>query len=598
MYEYHVLSNYDFVKILVYAICGMVILRAFAAYLGRKDGRIAKQKKSVFRKVVPWGLLCILFSELSLLIYRLLHYPWSTVPQPSQISIAKEMQYGADSIILWGWANDSQLTVLSSLAGTALWLFWTIYAFKYKPSDTSKWKKSCKILTYIIISVTILDFNIHSFLDFVWWTIVFIIVIVLLRISSVKVKHQETDDVFDQIPNTNIPKISVSKMLDTPNQDSASIIVETSESADKINKRRENTGANDKNKLPLLRRVFIVLLFVAELTAMSFLFNIDKVINYNLEPVTDDFSSYAEEHFGLNALPKDEFNQFVNKNKELISKHNYDPIFINRLYHNKLYIDFFGKNAFYKSIREYGDKAFEQRESRMYAYLYPKWKYEYSKYINLSEKENQERKSSTYILYSILLFCGMCIYLLSYRKIGYSNGQIHGLIVYNIICEILSLIIASLALILDQDTINNSYGLWALLFFPSVVICPIMISFLSKRTEENFQSQVLIPKYFTRTDIVNSELSKRIFLALISYPLFYIVPIPYGGIFVFIFYIIPMAIVFAIVNILLWIAKGRKIDKNFQTSKSENSTARIYCRFCGKLIDADSAYCRYCGKKQ
>lgn len=364
------------------------------------------------------------------------------------------------------------------------------------------------------------------------------------------------------------------------------------------------------NKLPLWRRVLIGLLFVSEFIAILTLINIDNIIDYKLESVPADIYEYVDNNFGYRTLSEEKQKAFEERNCDKLGKyHNSDDYerAAEILYMNQLYINTYGKKAFDESIDSvpyYADEeiSYNKREARLrnraYTYLYPKWKYEYSKYINLSEKENQERKSSTYILYSILLFCGMCVYLLSYRKIGYSNGQIHGLIVYNIICEILSLIIASLALILDQDTINNSYGLWALLFFPSVVICPIMISFLSKRTEENFQSQVLIPKYFTRTDIVNSELSKRIFLALISYPLFYIVPIPYGGIFVFIFYIIPMAIVFAIVNILLWIAKGRKIDKNFQTSKSENSTARIYCRFCGKLIDADSAYCRYCGKKQ
>lgn len=232
MYEYHVLSNYDFVKILVYAICGMVILRAFAAYLGRRDGRIAEQKKSVFRKVVPWGLLCILFSESSLLIYRLLYYPWSTVPQPSQTSIVKEMQYGADSIILWGWANDSQLTVLSSFAGTALWLFWTIYAFKYMPSDTSKWKKFCKILTYIIISVSILGFNIHSFLDFVWWTIGFIIVIVLLRISSVKKILQEDKRKDVSIDN----QVRIKKIIEKQDIESSENI---KKNMPKISKRQE-----------------------------------------------------------------------------------------------------------------------------------------------------------------------------------------------------------------------------------------------------------------------------------------------------------------------------------------------------------------------
>jgi len=107
------------------------------------------------------------------------------------MSILKEMQYGTESIVLWGWANDWQLQILSSLGGTALWLFWTIYAFKYRASETSWWKKTCKVMAYITISISVLGFNIHSFIDFVWWGIVLIIVVVLLKISSVKKPLQE-----------------------------------------------------------------------------------------------------------------------------------------------------------------------------------------------------------------------------------------------------------------------------------------------------------------------------------------------------------------------------------------------------------------------
>lgn len=216
MTEYYVLSNYSLLKILVYAVCGMIVLCVLADYLGRKDACTSKQKKSILWELAPWGALCIFLSELTLLFYRLIYYPWSAIPQPSQMSIVKEMQYGTESIVLWGWANDWQLPILSSLGGTALWLFWTIYAFRYRASETSWWKKTCKVLAYITISISVLGFNIHSFIDFVWWGIVLIIAVVLLKISSVKKPLQE-----DSPQKLSVDKqIQFEETLEKPNNDS------------------------------------------------------------------------------------------------------------------------------------------------------------------------------------------------------------------------------------------------------------------------------------------------------------------------------------------------------------------------------------------
>lgn len=464
MYEYNVLSNYDFAKILIYAICIMVILWRIAVYLGERDANDDKQKKNILQKVVPFGVLCVFLSDFALLIYRLIYYPWAAKPQPSPASIVREMRYGADDFLLWGWANDSQLAILSSLAGTALWLFWTIYAFKYKPSNSVWWKRACKVLAYIIISVSILGFNIHSFGDLVWWTVVFIVVAVLIRVSSGRTKLQEkctnlktidiqlpTDETVeksheenpecnerptlkkykknnldavrssDEVIGNNIPPLSVSQTEKIQKQTSCSIAAESSKPTHEIGKSQGKAISNDNKKWSLLCRILIILLFVAELVAIISLININKVINYKLEPVTDNIHTYVNEHFGLNALSKDEYERFVNKNRDLISKHNYDPIYINALYCNKLYIDIFGRNSFYRSIHDYGDKAPRQREVKLkkiaYAYLYPKWKYEYNKYIELLERESEDRKNATYILYSFIILGGLGIYLLSYRKI-------------------------------------------------------------------------------------------------------------------------------------------------------------------------------------
>ena len=358
--------------------------------------------------------------------------------------------------------------------------------------------------------------------------------------------------------------------------------------------------------MPLWRRFLIVFLLVVELASLVALINVDNIIDSKLEPVTDDVYRYVDEHFGYDALSYEQQREFKERNRDKLEKYGNDPIEYGRateiLYLNGLYINTYGKEAYNESVYKYGDDAYFYREAqlrkRSYAQLYPIWEEEYCKYRKLSQEEDHKRGKAYIILYSITLICGLGIYFSSYRKIGRKKLQVYRLAAYCVLCEVLSIIIASLALGLNEETINGSYGLWALLFFPSVITIPAILTYLYRRTNRTGeQGHILIPQWLEKTNVVNSELSKRLFLVFISYPLFYLVPIPYGGIFVFIFYIIPMAIIFAIINILLWIAKGRKMDKKLQALKYDNSKDRIYCRFCGKLIDADSDYCRYCGKE-
>lgn len=208
MYEYNVLSNYDLIKITCYVICGMPFLAMFAYYLAKRDAITFKQvKKSLFRKVAPWGVLCVFLSELTLLMIRLTYYPWSMTPQPSQASIFREIRYNSEQFVFWGWANDDQLPVLTALTGTTLWLFWTFYAFHYLSSNIPLWKKVCKVIVYIIISIVILGFNVHTLTDFVWISIILFIVFVLLKLSHSKRAEKQTlprPDITTEQENTEV----------------------------------------------------------------------------------------------------------------------------------------------------------------------------------------------------------------------------------------------------------------------------------------------------------------------------------------------------------------------------------------------------------
>lgn len=49
---------------------------------------------------------------------------------------------------------------------------------------------------------------------------------------------------------------------------------------------------------------------------------------------------------GLGSLSKAQYNSFINKNRDLISQHGYDPVYINNLYSNKQFIDKYGIEKF------------------------------------------------------------------------------------------------------------------------------------------------------------------------------------------------------------------------------------------------------------
>ena len=198
-YEYHVLSNIDLIKILFYGV-GFGLYLAFGVFgsLARRDATKQKRPKGILRKVMPWIVLLLFISELSLFIYRAIDYPWNLTPEPSQASMIREVnevrvsRYGESAIYpVWGWANDYQFDLLSVFSANILWLCWTIYAFYFKPSDTSWWKKTCKVMAYIILSAFIYAFRFHYYEELLVYAIFPLVVFVLLWLAKVRTPKQK-----------------------------------------------------------------------------------------------------------------------------------------------------------------------------------------------------------------------------------------------------------------------------------------------------------------------------------------------------------------------------------------------------------------------
>lgn len=190
--DFHVLSNAELIAIFMYCIIGIIIPIMLFSWLAKRDAVVEGCKKGILAKIMPWLLLCVLIAQFAAFVFGCVHYPWSIEAKPSQASMYREIRYNNSGELIFGWANDNQRPLLASYANCILLLCWIIYAFKFKPSDTSWWKKTCKIIAYIILSAIIGGFSLHGYRDFAVYAIIFAIIGVLLWAARVKPKEKKT----------------------------------------------------------------------------------------------------------------------------------------------------------------------------------------------------------------------------------------------------------------------------------------------------------------------------------------------------------------------------------------------------------------------
>ena len=109
---------------------------------------------------------------------------------------------------------------------------------------------------------------------------------------------------------------------------------------------------------------------------------------------------------GLGSLSKPDYDAFVERNKELIAQHGYDPVYINNLYSNKQFIDKFGVDQF-KAIPDievrnnyYRDAIVEDEFNKLYK---PREGYEgmgsnFERYSQMSTDAKLKLMESDYLL--------------------------------------------------------------------------------------------------------------------------------------------------------------------------------------------------------
>ena len=171
-----------------------------------------------------------------------------------------------------------------------------------------------------------------------------------------------------------------------------------------------------------------------------------------------------------------------------------------------------------------------------------------------------------------VLWMSVIAFVLSRRPIGNKNKGAKFLSYATSICFICvmtaSFILAKTFPKTALHFQDGFYGGYFLGYLPLICIYSIFINFLSKKSNEEYNSYWLIPNWMTRLYRLKSNLAKRLFMVIIIFPLFYFVIIPVVGNFVLAFYIIPLLVIILVLikffQLLAWIYEGWKMDRNKQ----------------------------------
>lgn len=216
----------------------------------------------------------------------------------------------------------------------------------------------------------------------------------------------------------------------------------------------------------------------------------------------------------------------------------------------------------------------------------------------LAQKEIQEKKDRQEalwirILYAIITLCGILVLVRSLRKAGKRNIQAIRWLYYIVICSGIFAIAMGIGVFVYPNN-YETHGYLYILYLPAIIINSLLCLFFAEKATECNHNLCLIPKWFSNNLKITNEFRTRLLMILLIYPFFVILPLPFMGVLFLVFYILPVLLILGIIWIVSWLREGKKIDAKPQY---QNDRARLYCRHCGKLIDADSDYCRYCGKK-
>ena len=396
------------------------------------------------------------------------------------------------------------------------------------------------------------------------------------------------------------------------------------------------------DKMTMWRKTLVVTSSLIIAVCLILLGSIDSFITKDSEncklPTVLQNDKVLKRILAFDELSQEEQRQFELDNEDRLRKYIDYPDDYERavdiLYRNKQFVALFGHDAFESTKREHeAEEAFDYRcrilrekvVSDAFIYLYSPftanglrdnskglgidWE-EYEKmsipakedyirsdfqrkYDEIKEKEDNQRALWERILYITILMLGLSIFCLLSNSRGSKNSHARNLALYTVVCFVLSFLIFGVMVIVHPN-LDDTLAFVIFDYLPTVIVLSLVERFLSQKSHLDYHRYYLIPEWFSSNLKITNEFRKRLLMIFLIYPFFLIVPLPIVGMFFFAFYILPVLLILGIIWIILWLREGKNIDTKPQV---QNDRARLYCRHCGKLIDADSDFCRYCGKK-
>lgn len=232
---------------------------------------------------------------------------------------------------------------------------------------------------------------------------------------------------------------------------------------------------------------------------------------------------------------------------------------------------------------------------------YRHWEIAYAKYNSLHDKVEKQRIYIGICLCVIISLFSMLFFFLAIRRNGKRNALAKYLYWYMIASFIIySCVFPVWSVCLVPENHGGS-GFLGFAYFSVLVVLAFMQSFLAKRSHEECDTYFLLPDWLQERLGYCNELCKRMVLIFWAYPLYFIVPLPVVGVFVMLLYILPVSLLLAVICCIVWIWNGRKKNgESYEENgkpQEESGKPQLYCRYCGRLVDADSEYCKHCGKK-
>ena len=184
---------------------------------------------------------------------------------------------------------------------------------------------------------------------------------------------------------------------------------------------------------------------------------------------------------------------------------------------------------------------------------------------------DRQKALMTRFLFKVGIGLALVVFYTSSWELGNSNRTAKKLCRFIRVYFILLVVVAFFATRLypDVDLVQRSDIMFYYCYFGFVItvfLYSILNSYLSKHSNIEKSPYFLFPNWVINLYGLKSHLAKRVFGLFILYPFYYLAPIPVAGLFVLLYYVLPLSLIVlllsGLVRIVKWILEGWTMDRN------------------------------------